>query len=497
MPQEESHTVNRQHVRRYIRFDKFITQVLISIAFGLVLGSISVWLSSIWVLVLLVGVLFTFISLKRPEFALIAILVLTSTIVYESQLPLLSFGAGSFHISDAILLVLLGLIILRAVYEPGFDIRRTPLDFPLLAFYGSIVLSTALAMLHSNLDFNLALRGLRPITYYLVFFIVTNLIREEHQLMFLIHGLFLLGTVVAGAMLAQYLVGTSLALIPGRVETLSINYVSYEGITRILPPGQSLILLGFIALTMALGMEDLRIQSFYRLLQSGLMGIAVLLTFNRNFWTTALLAFTLFLLLVNERVRLRITLRAIAALCVGMAGLLVILQEPKSQTANVVNASIDRLNSVLPGQLSEDVGLQWREREYEYALPQIYAHPLLGLGAGAEYRPFDSDLDWEGFQGQAYIHNGHMWIILQAGLLGYGWLLLLSILFIVRGLTHWRRAPNYFLGGIVLGFTLTYLGLMISNLVSPIFAQWQWTPVLGLLMGTCESIYLLNQGQNG
>ncbi|MBN1450856.1 MAG: O-antigen ligase family protein [Anaerolineales bacterium] len=483
----------QQHARQHAKSNSIIVQLVIAFGVGVLLGSASAWFSPIWVLVLLLAILFTFISLKRPEFALLAILVLTSTVVYESQLPLLSFGAGSFHISDAILIALLGMIIFRAAFEPEFELRRTPLDLPLLGFYGTLVLSTLIAMLHSGLDFNLALRGLRPMTYYLTFFAITNLVREERQLMVLIHGLFLLGTVVAGAMLAQYLVGASLVLIPGRVETLSINYVSYEGIARILPPGQSLVLLGFIGATAALGLDDFKFGNFLKLVQLGLMGIAVILTFNRNFWAIVLLALALLFLLLRDRERLRVTIRAIAVFCIGLAVLVLILQEPQSRPANVVNASIDRFTSFLPGRLSDDESLRWREREYEYAIPQIYSHPLLGLGAGAEYRPFDRDLDWEGFNGQAYIHNGHLWIMLEGGLLGYGWLFLLSILFLLRGLTHWRSAPNNYLKGIVLGFTLTYLGTMISNLVNPIFAQWMWTPVLGLLMGTCESIYFLNR----
>jgi hypothetical protein len=41
---------------------------------------------------------------------------------------------------------------------------------------------------------------------------------------------------------------------------------------------------------------------------------------------------------------------------------------------------------------------------------------------------------------------------------------------------------------IVLGTTLAYLGLQFTALVDPIFMQWFWVPVLGIMLSVNEVI---------
>jgi hypothetical protein len=40
--------------------------------------------------------------------------------------------------------------------------------------------------------------------------------------------------------------------------------------------------------------------------------------------------------------------------------------------------------------------------------------------------------------------------------------------------------------GIVLGFTLVYLGLLIAAVFNSIFMAWSWIPVIGIMMGVNE-----------
>jgi hypothetical protein len=80
--------------------------------------------------------LFLLILGKRPEIGLLGILIATASIVFEERLPLLSAGGISLHIPDLLLLGSLGLIAVRWLFAPEFRIVRTPLDRPLLIFYG-------------------------------------------------------------------------------------------------------------------------------------------------------------------------------------------------------------------------------------------------------------------------------------------------------------------------------------------------------------------------
>jgi len=156
-----------------------------------------------------------------------------------------------------------------------------------------------------------------------------------------------------------------------------------------------------------------------------------------------------------------------------------------------VRVSFERLGTVASsGTLQED-SLQDRGLEMEYALPQIVTHPLLGLGFGARYRPWDPRLDWKaaggsGYDGRAYIHNGHLWILLKSGFLGYLCLVWLSLVFLLRGFRNWWSVFDPQMRSVVLGFSLTYLAVLIGAVVNPMLMQWFWTPIIGIMMGISE-----------
>ncbi|MBN1202235.1 MAG: O-antigen ligase family protein [Anaerolineae bacterium] len=464
---------------------------------GLLLGAASVVLSPLWVLLALAGGLIALVALKRPELALLGILVATSSIIYENELPLIPIGVGSLHVPDAILLAFLGLIFVRALAEPDFRIIHTPLDTPLLAFYGVTLLSTIIAILQSRLEFTPALRTIRIVSYYLTFFIVTNLLRDERQLSLLIRGLIMLSIVIAGAMVAQFALGKSTPIMPGRVEELVTQETSYETITRILPPGQSLVLVGFVVTTVTLTLERVRASSVIQLALVGLLGLAVVLTFNRNFWGVVIIALALLVWLARNQDRQRLMSWGMVIVCALLVIGLLLSLHSDSQTKTLIDASIQRLSTFTGSQVTEDESFRWRYVEYDYAIPQITAHPLIGLGAGARYRPLDRRLDRPArddipeFDGRDYVHNGHLWIMLQSGLLGYGCLVWLSVVFIRRGLRYWRQVSHRGLRGVVLAFTLVYLGVLVGCIVSPMFMQWFWTPVFGLMMGVNETVIRL------
>lgn len=484
-----------QRMRQLLEPYSFPSQLIVACGIGLLLGAAALWFSPLWMLGALAGGFLVLVAVQRPEIGLLGIMIATSSIVFEERLPLIPIGIGSLHIPDVILLALFGLIILRWLVEPDFKIIRTPLDWPLLTFYGAALLSTFIAILQSSVEFNVGLREIRVVTYYLTFFAVTNLVREDRQLILLLRGLFLLATIVAVAMIALFLLGESLYLLPGRVETLQTQATVYSGITRILPPGQSLIVVAFIATTVTLVLDKFRPTNMLRFLQWGLLGLAVVLTFNRSFWVGVSLALFLLAYLVRRQDRQRLIGWSLIVIFLAAIIVLPAFDQPESQAARLMRASFERLATLVS---TKTIGAQestwrWRYFEYEHAFPQIMSHPLIGLGLGARYRPWDPRLDWKapdgsGFDGRAYIHNGHLWILLKSGLLGYLCLLWLSLAFLVRGFEYWRRIPDRQMRGAVLGFTLTYIGVLIGAVVNPMFMQWFWTPVIGIMMGINEVV---------
>ena len=106
--------------------------------------------------------------------------------------------------------------------------------------------------------------------------------------------------------------------------------------------------------------------------------------------------------------------------------LLVVFSDPDSRATRLVGASMDRLSTLGSSGTyqGQDSSVNWRKIENGYAFSAIASHPLIGLGMGARYRPWDSRLDYRGAGGtdhdfRKHIHNGHLWILLQSGLLGY------------------------------------------------------------------------------
>lgn len=481
--------------REFNSIDIFF-QVLAALGLGLVMGIACYLFSSLIVLGILIGIISSLVIIKRPEIGICGILIATSSIVFEDQLPQISLSGISIHLSDFLLLGLLAIIVVRWLSEPKFTIVHTPLDWPLLLFYGAMLLSTFLAISHSSLDLVTARRMLRVLSYYLTFFIVTNLIRERYQLNFLVNSLFVLATIVAGVMVAQFILGHSMIIIPGRVENLATVGVDYEGITRIIPPGLSIVLVAFITIFCILVFEKFKPQGLFMFFQVGLLGMAVLFTFLRSYWAVLLTVFLLlgFIFRGSERQKYLMWILTIIFTVAIMLFLVVINQD--TQRMKVVGASIDRLNSLFRGETfqGQDSSFNYRVIETQYALPQIISHPLIGMGMGANYRPLDSRLDWGEIDGRNFIHNGHLSILIQSGLLGYVCLMWLSMTFLIRGFRYWRGIPNNWMRGVFLGYTLIYLVVMVAAVVNSTFMQWAWTPVIGIIMGTNEVI-LRNVGR--
>lgn len=467
---------------------------LLTIVFigSLLIGILSGLFSPVWVLAGIAALAFFFVLIKRPEIALLGILIATSSIIFEDQLPLLSIDIGSLHISDILLIVSLGLIALRWLIEPKFKIIRTPLDLPLLSFYGVALFSTLLEIQNGSVDKQFPLRETRVITYYLTFFIVTNLIRKKVQLRFLFNGILILSSIVAFAMVAQYIVGDKVQLFPGRVETMQNGNIAYTGVTRILPSGQSLVFLNFITLVALLAVNRTQPKTIITFLLTILAGIGVILTFNRNFWVGIGIALLCMLILFRFSDIRKLIMWAIFAIV--LVGIIIPFGQVliNTQASNPVDAIIGRLSTLVNFDTLNEESLTFRYIETDYAIPQIIAHPILGMGLGSYYRPYDPRLDYGTNILRYYIHNGHLGLILDTGILGYMCFLWLSGLFIFRGLKFWRTIKDSEERAIFLAMVLTYIGIFVAAIVSPIFQQWCWTPVFGIMMGTNEVILRIN-----
>ena len=85
-----------------------------------------------------------------------------------------------------------------------------------------------------------------------------------------------------------------------------------------------------------------------------------------------------------------------------------------------------------------------------------------------------------------FIHNSHLKILVQSGLLGYLSFTWLSVAFLLRGLRNWRKVSSERMRAVVLGFSLAYVLVLIAAGANSVFTYWGWVPLLGIMMGINE-----------
>jgi O-antigen ligase len=423
----------------------------------------------------------------------LGILVATASIGFEGRLPVLSVGI-SLQVPDILLLGSLGWIAVRWLFVPGFRIVRTPLDRPFLLFFGVTLFSTLVAIVHSAVNLNVAIESIRIFSYYLTFFVVTNLVRDDRQLNFLLNGIFLLATVVAAAMVAQYVLGGSVQLLGSEVGASGgFQGTTFGDAVRIAPPGFSIIIVSLLTILCIIVCDKFKPMGLLRFLQCALLGVGLLLTFFRSFWAAVVVALLLGIFIVRGGDRRRLIGWGVLVMTPAVLILAVVFAAPNLGISRLVNASWDKLSTVNSGAFTGgDDSYNYRRLENEYAFPAVAATPVIGRGLGAPYRPMDPRLD--NYTGEypgirtALIHNSHLGILLQSGLLGYLSLMWLSLTFLVRGFRYWRKVPDDRMRAVVLGFSLAYLVVLIAAGANSVFMMWCWTPVIGMMMGVNEAI---------
>jgi hypothetical protein len=429
-------------------------------------------------------------ALKKPELLPLAYLVLTSSVIEYNQAPSISIGFGTLYLTDLALLLSLGIITMRFIKEPDFKIVRTPLDFPLLIFLGASAISTFIAILGSSLPWKQSVGPARGVASYLTFFVVTNLVRDKRQLMLLIRGFLLLATFVALVTIAQHLFAQSNIFTVGRVETAEVSGKEISDVTRVVPPGQSMIMVGLAAAFAAFVFER---AGALRFLQLGILALGLMVTFFRASWATTGLTILITGLMARGQERKRLIVFGLMTALLVAIVTTAVLGRPGSHGAKLLNTAFDRVLTLFDSRTYEDPNssLRWRDFEYRYAIPHILSNPFIGIGEGAYYRPWTPGKDWVGkdnaeFDGRSWVHNGHVGILLKTGIFGYVGLMWFMVAVLVRGLRCWRRIPDPFIRGVVLAFALTSPAVLIVCIVEPYLTIDGWTPTIGVIAAINE-----------
>ena len=422
------------------------------------------------VLMVVVGILAFAVIAGWPEVGILTTVVLLSSIVFEKSLPLIFIGVGSLHVSDVILLFLLGTLAFKVFVKRSQQYVRTPFDLPLILFLATILASTGISIMqgHYKSDLNFPVRYTRIVTYYFVVIVIANIVRNEKQIIFVIRGLFVIAATIAATMLIQAMIGDSVPLMPGRIEAAKTFGQEY-GAIRMLPPGQTVVFFSFItAICVVIFRENkpLLFSGYFYLIL--ILGIGVTLTYNRHYWVGLLLAVCLLLVLTGVEGKKRL-LALLMAVTILAGSAVALLGGSSGKADKVFDAVSGRFTSLFAGkELTESGSLEDRYIENRYAIEQIEKHPILGIGLGNVYRPqvpgMKDELTY-------YIHNSYLWILADTGLLGFTFFFLFYLRFLVRAIKTWKRIQDTFLKSVVIGFMISGIVFLFIALVTPIFME--------------------------
>jgi putative inorganic carbon (HCO3(-)) transporter len=215
-------------------------------------------------------------------------------------------------IARVLVLGLLLLLVVRAAVSGQVEVKRTPLDLPLLAFAYSAVLSTVFAE-----NQNIAIFGtysrydglLTLLTYVALFWLVVQTLRTADDARALLRVLLASGYFVAVIAILQ-----------------SVNNTFEQG--AVVPAfgtmGNSNVLGAFLAMTFVLALADLigaRSISARILLANVLIvvGLALLLSFSRSGWLGAALGAIIVIARESHSISLRVAVISLGVVAAGLA----------------------------------------------------------------------------------------------------------------------------------------------------------------------------------
>jgi hypothetical protein len=468
----------------------FAIPALALVVFVLAAGSglLAMKLEARFVEAALGGIGLFLLTLCGPEFVILALLVVASTLFNDTSFPHL-FG---FSIVELGVFFLLGLVLINYLSgKKGFV--HTPLDWPVFLFVAIAIISFLNAKYNLGTISQFRNSVMRTILVYLLFFAVTNLIKTRRQLMTLIRGMMIIATITAGFMIVQQAAGSTIRVLPGQtLRRATALGQDLGGVSRLSSSGAVIICwMLFPALILQVMPAYMRGRKWLSAIPILFFPPAIAFTFDRNLWIGVAMAGIVLVLIsrIENSSRIILLLLVFAVVSFSLAFL---LDAYFPRIGTMFNALYMRFMSLFAGdELIYDSSTQWRLLENEYAIASIRKYPLLGVGPKAAYRPYVEFLGGDLLS--HYVHNAYLWLLVDFGILGFLPFLWFSIAFLVRGISARRSLEDVILRGFVLGFTIGYIVLLTSSIAAPRFLGMHSVVPIAIIMGMNEVMMRLER----
>ena len=348
-------------------------------------------------------------------------------------------------------LLLLALIIMWGykwiVFHKESSFRRTPMDLPLLLFFG---IGFILLIVNSQY-FSVSVDGLRAIIEYMFFyFLVMQLIKDENGARHLCILLLIIGTGLAIHGIMQYLmhVPTPSSWTDQAERNSSTRAFSIVGSPNIL--GSLMVLLAPIAFSMFFAYKDF----FKKILFGGaglLMTLCLLLTLSRGAWAGFVIAIIILVLYKDKRLIIPVI----------VLGIVVVTMVPAISERITFMFSSDYIQSSLRGGRLSRWIIGW---------DLFIKNPIFGVGLGnfgGAVAMNHKDL----FPNTFYMDNYFLKTLVETGLTGFIAFCLLIYNLIAWSIRAIAKMGTGFNGLLCQGIFAGLCGVIFHNFGENVFEQ--------------------------
>ena len=422
--------------------------VVACVLVGLMVAVLPYWLI---IAAALVPIFFLLLA-WRLEYGVLAVLALVSGIAHEAFLPSFGFlraGDLSFFAVAAIT------VASGRKLSHGFQKSELKLWIPFVVFVSLVPVSVVHAHFFHGVSPKDALGEGRHLMFLLLFPISLMVLDTPQRLRRFIAGLVLLGLLFSVGQILQGIFHVRVFGDSGRLvvaETLDVK--SYDA-TVSNTGGLNIIIL---VIFMSAGWYVLKaIKTFRFLALAALCALGILLTFGRTTWGSVLLGMVVVVALLGIR-------KSGPMLAWSLVGGLLALLTLIAVKPAMLDALVARATSV-GKEIEYGSSAAWRYYEAAQVMPQIAAHPVLGLGLGAAYRaPALSDALPEQVR---YIHDGYLYLASKMGVPALAlllWCLGVVMLFSWRGA---RTEADAQFRGVHAAVCAAVIGVLLASITEP------------------------------
>lgn len=450
---------------------------------------------------------------NRPDFGLLGILFLAANFlpldIVDIRLPI----GGGLELRDLLTIGLFGLLVFRGLARKTLNIPWWPVGAPLTVFMVLVIFSAAYALFWQGVASNWVFAELRDLSAYALFFITAWALAQPRHLVTILVGLFVIANLTVSIIFLQQFFGVSRHLLPAMTASywgiwLQGSAGSFGSI-RVVPPSHVLV---YFAMLIAAGLAIFESNRRLRaglVIQCGVLGLALLLTYTRAQWIATIIALALMATMLVPMYKTQIVHLAVLSIPIFLIayGFLGFGLQRLLKETPIFALLSDRATTLLaPDETIDSRSLQWRIFENEEAMKSISQHPLLGVGLGNSYRNLttlqgessgwftrNSLVAGEVSRFTRYVHSSYVWIPVKMGIPALVIFLWFCAALIIAGWQLMRSLPDKQMKGIVLAIVTGFIGLLVWTIFHQHLIMNRSSTAVAFVAGLVAGIYALHR----